>query len=158
MDQGPEWGFEDTNEQAIIRIIKSLKNKNSSGYDCLTNRMLKREPYLFARLMVELINSSLDEGIFPECLKEAKVIPIFKKGDHSNLKIYRPIALLHVLSKVIEKVVNSQLNTIIDNGFIDDNQFGFRSGHSTEDAVMKLADRIERDVSNKLICSYHICG
>ena len=47
-------------------------------------------------------------------------------------------------------MVNSQLSTIIDNGFIDDNQFGFRSDHSTEDAVMKLVDKIEKDLSNKL--------
>jgi hypothetical protein len=150
MEQGDEWHLEHTNEQQIIKIINSMKNKNSSGFDNLTNRMLKREPHAFARLIVNLINDSIDVGIFPNSLKTAKVIPIFKKGDKLNLNNYRPIALLPVLSKNFEKIINSQLNTITDNGFIDDNQFGFRSGHSTEDAVVKLVDKIEKDLASKL--------
>ncbi len=150
MEQGDEWHLEHTNEQQIVKIIHSMKNKNSSGFDDLTNRMLKREPHAFSRLIVTLINESIDEGIFPNALKTAKVIPIFKKGDKLNLNNYRPIALLPVLSKVFEKIINLQLNRIIDNGFIDDNQFGFRSGHSTEDAVVKLVDKIEKDLASKL--------
>jgi hypothetical protein len=98
--------------------------------DLLSNIMLKREPH--ARLIVDLINQSLTESKFPNCLKTAKIIPIFKKGDKTNLNNYRPIALLPVLSKVFEKVVNIQLNKVIDMGFIDDNQFGFRNSHSTK--------------------------
>jgi hypothetical protein len=90
----------------LSKIIKSLKNKNSCGIDCLSNRMLKREPHAFSRLIVELINTSIDEGCFPDSLKTARIIPIFKKGDRSNLNNYRPIALLPVLSKVFEKVIN----------------------------------------------------
>jgi hypothetical protein len=150
MEQGNPWSLVPTNENEIITIIKSLKNKNSSGMDQLSNRMLKREPHAFARLIVDLINQSLAESKFPNCLKTAKIIPIFKKGDKTNLNNYRPIALLPVLSKVFEKVVNIQLNKVIDMGFIDDNQFGFRNSHSTEDAVLKFVDKIERDLAKKL--------
>jgi len=150
MPQGSEWSLECVNEQTIINIIKSLKNKNSSGYDCLSNRMLKHEPHAFARLIVDLINESITSGNFPDCLKTAKVIPIYKKGDRTNLNNYRPISLLPVLSKVFEKVVNSQLNGIIDVDFIDENQFGFRNNHSTEDAVLKFVNKIEKDLSSKL--------
>ncbi len=150
MPQGSEWSLECVNEQTIINIIKSLKNKNSSGYDCLSNRMLKHEPHAFARLIVDLINESITSGNFPDCLKTAKVIPIYKKGDRTNLNNYRPISLLPVLSKVFEKVVNSQLNGIMDVDFIDENQFGFRNNHSTEDAVLKFVNKIEKDLSSKL--------
>jgi hypothetical protein len=109
--------------------------------------MLKKEPYAFAKLLKPLINDSLSLGIFPECLKTANVIPIFKKGELSNMNNYRPISLLPVLSKVFEKVLNNQLTNIIDNGYIDDNQFGFRQGHSTEDAVIKFVDKLERDIA-----------
>jgi len=61
---GNSWHFNHTNEQEIVKLIKTLKNKNSSGYDNLTNKMLKREPHLFARLIVPLLNKSLDEGFF----------------------------------------------------------------------------------------------
>ena len=149
MPQGESWSLAKTNEQELVKIISSLKNKNSTGFDCLSNRMLKREPHAFARLIVNLINTSIDEGSFPNCLKVAKIIPVYKKGDKTNLNNYRPIALLPVLSKVFEKVVNSQLNKIIEAKFIDDNQFGFRSGHSTEDAVIKFIDQIEKDLALK---------
>ncbi len=149
MPQGGEWGFVGTSEQEISKIIKSLQNKNSSGEDLLSNRMLKMEPYIFARLIKPLINESIEKGIFPNKLKVANVIPIFKKGDKTNLNNYRPISLLPVLSKVFEKVINLQLTKIIDAGYIDDNQFGFRKNHSTEDAILKFVDRIEKDLAMK---------
>ena len=147
MAQGLAWKFDHTTELDLVKIIKSLMNKNSSGYDSLSNKMLKKEPYVFAKLLKPLINESLDSGIFPECLKVAKVIPIFKKGEVDNLNNYRPISLLPVLSKVFEKVLNDKLTKVIDEGFIDEYQFGFRRNHSTEDAVIKFVDKIERDLA-----------
>jgi len=54
-------------------------------YDGLSNRMLKREPHLFATLLTPLINKSIEEAVFLDCLKTANVTPIYKKGDKSNL-------------------------------------------------------------------------
>jgi hypothetical protein len=80
MEQGPAWSFKNTTIAELVKITKSLKNKNSSGPDSLSNKMLKKEPYLFARLLHPLINESIQKGIFPKDLKKANVIPIFKKG------------------------------------------------------------------------------
>jgi retron-type reverse transcriptase len=119
--------------------------------------MIKQEPYLFAKLLKPLINESINLGIFPTCLKTANVIPIFKKGDPTNLNNYRPISLLPVISKVFEKVLNNQLTSVIDKGYIDENQFGFRANHSTEDAVIKFVDKIERDIAlGKHVVSIYI--
>ena len=147
MPLGQEWSFQHTTEVEVVKIIKSLKNKNSSGYDSLTNRMLKKEQYAIAKLVKPLINESIDEGIFPTCLKTANVIPIFKKGDLTNLNNYRPISLLPVLSKVFEKVLNAQITKVIECGYIDENQFGFRRSHNTEDAVLKFVDKIQKELS-----------
>ena len=149
MDEGDNWGFQSTTEIEIVKIIKSLENKNSSGHDALSNRMIKREPYIFAKLLKPIINESISTGVFPNVLKSAIVIPVFKKKEKDNLNNYRPISLLPVLSKIYEKILNKQLTDIIDNGFIDDNQFGFRQGYSTEDAVIKFVDKIETDLSLK---------
>ena len=147
MPQGEKWGFKHTTELEISAIIKNLANKNSSGPDLLSNKMLKMERYAFAKLLKPLINESLDRGLFPSMLKTANVIPVFKKGDKTNLNNYRPISLLPVISKVFEKILNAQLTKIIDNGYIDDNQYGFRLAHSTEDAVLKFVDKIEQDLA-----------
>ena len=149
MQGGEQWSFRHTSVADLLKIIRSLKNKNSAGIDCLSNHMLKKEAYRFSVLLTPLINEALDEGIFPSCLKKANIIPIFKKGDKTNLNNYRPIALLPVLSKVFEKVLNEQLTSIIDNGFIDDNQFGFRRGFSTEDAAIKFVNQIQKDLNLK---------
>jgi hypothetical protein len=156
MDQGTAWGFENTSIADLIKIINSLKTKNSSGHDSLTNRMLKKEPYLFARLLQPIINESLNAGVFPSCLKKANILPVFKKGNHLNLNNYRPIALLPVVSKVFEKVINKQLSKVVEESFIDDNQFGFRESHSTEDAVIKFVEKIEQELAanNHVISIY----
>ncbi len=119
--------------------------------------MLKKEKYVYSKLLKQLINESINQSHFPTSLKTAIVIPIFKKGDQTNLNNYRPISLLPVLSKVFEKVINKQINTVINNGYIDENQFGFREGHSTEDAVLKFVDKIEKDlVSKKHVVSIYV--
>ena len=111
--------------------------------------MLKKEMFAFSRLLKPLINEFITKSVFPNVLKEANVIPVYKKGPKNSLDNYRPISLLPVLSKVFEKVLNSQISKVIDNGFIDDNQYGFRKGHSTEDAVLKFVDEIEKKLSGK---------
>ncbi len=85
----------------------------------------------------------LNTGIFPDDLKIAKVIPIFKKDDPTLLRNYRPISLLSTISKVIEKIIFTQLSLYFkENKLIFDNQYGFRSKHSTEYAALELVDRI----------------
>jgi hypothetical protein len=150
IEEGDNWTFEKTGSVEIIKIIKELETKNSSGHDLLSNRMLKKEMSWFATILPSLINSSMEEGIFPKVLKKATVIPVFKKGEKDNMNNYRPISLLPVMSKVFEKVINTRITKVLDNkGYIDENQYGFRKNHSTEDAILKFTDEIERDISEK---------
>ncbi len=100
IDQQNEWGFKHINQKELIEIIDTMLPKNSCGFDCLTNRMLKKEKLKISNLLTGLINETISMGKFPDVLKKAKVIPIFKKGDKLNMNNYRPISLLPVLSKV----------------------------------------------------------
>jgi len=120
--------------------------------------MLKAEKKKFSKLLLNLINDTLLGSIFPDILKTAKVIPIFKKGDKTNPNNYRPISLLPVFSKVLEKAINNQITEKLNNyHIIDDNQYGFRTEHSTEDAVIKFVDYIEKaKLSHKYVVSIHI--
>ena len=88
-------------------------------------------------------NQILKTGVFPSQLKIAKVIPIFKKDDNKMFNNYRPIALLPVLSKVVEQVISSQINNFFKiNNLFYDSQYGFRPGHSKEYAAIEITDRI----------------
>lgn len=83
------------------------------------------------------------EGIFPNCLKTSIVVPIHKKGDPKDPKNYRPIALVPIFSKIIEKIMLKQLVSYFEtNNLICENQFGFRSGRSTTDALIKIVEQI----------------
>jgi hypothetical protein len=131
-EQQPKWGFKTVTERDILKIIDSLQPKASCGFDLLSNKMIKKERVKFSKLTVNLINETLLNGTFPEVLKTAKVIPIFKKGDKQNLNNYRPISLLPVLSKVLEKIINKQITEELNEfHLIDDDQYGFRAEHST---------------------------
>ena len=95
--------------------------------------------------LTHIINQSLSIGIFPDCLKITKVIPLFKKGDEHILDNYRPISLLPAISKVFEKIVFNQLyQYFTDNDLIFTSQYGFRKLHSTEFASIELVDRISQ--------------
>ena len=89
----------------------------------------------------------LNTGIFPDSLKIAKVIPLFKKGDDKILSNYRPISLLSSVSKVFEKVIYNQIYCHFDtHNLFYISQYGFRKGFSTELASLELIDRIMIDV------------
>ena len=99
-----------------------------------------------------IINQSLITGIFPEKLKLAKVIPLYKKDDKLIMGNYRPISLLTSISKLFEKIAFEQLSDYFSsNNYFHDGQYGFREKHSTELATVELMDRIISTLNDKLL-------
>ena len=95
--------FKYVEEDVIKRTIINLPNKSSYGYDGLSTKLLKiLEPALTKPLAL-LINQVLTTGIFPDKLKIAEVIPVYKKGEQTVFSNYKPISLLPAISKVLEK-------------------------------------------------------
>ena len=99
-----------------------------------------------------LINQSLDKGFFPDKLKIAKVIPVFKKGNNSVFDKYRPISILNSFSKIYERVVFGQLYSyFVSNNLLMNSQYGFRACHSTEDAALEFVDYIFNQIEENHI-------
>ena len=83
-------------------------------------------------------------------LKIAKVIPIHKKDDKTQINNYRPISLLPAISKILEKIVYKRLLSFLTiNNIITLSQFGFRKNHSTDFAIIQLLDKITDLLSKK---------
>ena len=92
-----------------------------------------------------LVNSSIEQGIFPSELKIAKVFPIFKAGDEQLITNYRPISVLNFFSKILEKVVANYIVDFLEsNNILYEHQYGFRKGHSTNHAVITLVERVAK--------------
>ena len=96
-----------------------------------------RKPLLY------IFRLSLEEGIFPDDLKTAKVTPIFKAPDENDFGNYWQIYVLSCFSKILEKIMYKRLyNHLSEHNLLYQKQFGFQQGHSTEHAIMQLIDQI----------------
>ena len=90
-----------------------------------------------------LFNNSVSEGIFPECFKTVKIIPIFKSGDSNYTVNYRPISMLPFLSKIFEKLMCARLDSCLkSNNILCRNQFGFCKNSNTSDVIIEFLDYV----------------
>ena len=132
-----------TDNLEVNSIIKSLKNCSSPGPDGIPSSVIKFAGPHITPILVKLINLSLINGIFPDRLKMARVVPIFKGGDGSKINNYRPISILNIFSKIYEKVMYKRLSNYLSNkDFFFQNQFGFRKNHSSSMALLSLHDYV----------------
>ena len=141
--------FEYSTAEEITKHIQNLKPKRSSGYDQISSKVLKEIGLIISRHLCLIVNQSLCTGIFPDRLKLAMVIPLFKKGDKRLFENYRPISLLTAISKIFEGVVFNQLyDHLTKHNLLFEGQYGFRKRHSTEYAALELVDRISNSLDN----------
>ena len=126
----------------IIKHFSYFKiNRIDNNY--LSHQLFLMHPHFFAEKIAFYINSSFSSCIFPSFLKISEIIPIHKKNSVNASTNYRPISLLPTLSKIIEKIVASQINEyIVNNKLLNSNQFGFDSGNSTETALLTLLNKV----------------
>lgn len=141
--------FEPVDTIKIDSIISSFQNKFSSGIDEVPIIVLKKARKYIVTPLAHLINSSLISGIFPNQLKIAKIVPIYKKGSVTQPESYRPVSLLTSTSKIYERVVYEQLTNYLElNNILDGQQHGFRQGKSSItamiDFIQNIIDEVDR--------------
>lgn len=137
-------------EDELDKIIDSLANKWSSGYDEVPFSVIKYVKLELVKPLTHLINSSLITGLFPNKLKIAKVVPIYKKGSPSDIQNYRPVSILPSISKLFERAMyNRLLNHLETNSLFDIEQHGFRKNKSTVTALVAFTESIIDSVDKK---------
>lgn len=132
-------------------IIKSRKNKKSTGFDEIPNIVLRKLGKNFIAALTTIINQAFNIGYFPNAWKNAKVIAIAKTGKPpADPNSYRPIALLPCISKIFECVIHYELKHQCDVlQVIPDDQFGFRSRRSTVHPLVKLQQDVVNEFTKK---------
>lgn len=136
-------------EEEILLIINNFGN-TSPGYDDVPMTIIKRVAPKIAPIIKHLCNCSFISGTFPEKMKIARVVPIYKSGDKTLPKNYRPVSILPVFSKVLEKLACNRLETFCnENNILCNSQFGFRKNRTTETALITLTEAIIKAMENK---------
>ena len=134
----------------ILNATKLLQDKKTPDHNGISSNFLKKIIFNIATPLLHIFRLSFDKGIVPSQLKLAKVIPIFKNGDPSNMDNYRPISLLSSLSKILEKIVAIRLTTFLNEYDILSNwQFGFRSQHSTVHPMVHFTNFLSNAINKK---------
>ncbi len=152
--------FSDGNLQILrlIVIIQGLNTANSVGSGGIPLRFIKDSLYFIALYLTCIINTSIDTGVFPTSWKQALVVPLFKSDDSNDMKNYRPISLLPIVSKILQKIVAWQLMQFLEfNNLLSHTQHGFRPRLSTETALTVITDKIFNNMDSKKISVLTLC-
>ena len=103
---------------------------------------MKLSSGIITKSLNAIVNKCLANASFPSIWKQAKVSPLYKGGVKEELNCYRPIPILHTLSKLLEKIIHKHLMAYLDTfDLIHKSQIGFRAGHSTETALLLMTER-----------------
>lgn len=131
----------------VHRIINDFKNK--STLDTKVEALkIANNCFNFTNALAKVINSSFEQGLFPQALKLARVVPIYKTGSKTDVENYRPISLLSCFSKIYEKIMHNRIIDFLDtNGSLFESQYGFRPGRSCEHALLDAQNIILNSLS-----------
>ena len=130
--------FRPTTTSDVFTHLNRLSKTKAIGLDNISARLIRKCADIISGPLCDLFNESLMSGIFPDDWKCARVTPLFKQGESSDLNNYRPIPVISVVVKVFERIVYDQLyNFLNSEEIISKQQSGFRSLHTTVTALLE---------------------
>ena len=132
-----------TDFEEVYNLCKEINTSKSSAITLLSSKIVKDAFLVLTLQLVYLLNLSLDTNIFPDKWKEATVVPLYKGGNKLDVGNYRPISLLPLPGKLLEKIVHKKISTYLEiNEILCDEQNGFRKERSTTHSIVNLTDSI----------------
>ena len=142
--------FKPESTDKIKKLIDNIKIDVAPGKDQLNAKLIKDVKEEIAPIITEIINAGYKNNIFPDCLKEAIIKPIFKKEDQNDISNYRPISLLPILSKVFERAATDQLVKFLEeNKILGKHQHAYRKFYSTLTCLVEVTNHIYKLMDQK---------
>ena len=136
LNLGNNFNFSHVTVETVQEILKSFDITKSAGIDNISGLFLKDGAEVLSSPIAQLCNLSISTSSFPDGCKTAKLLPLYKKGCKTDPQNYRPISLLPLISKIIEKIVHNQTQSFLDkNNILFNFQSGFRKKFSTDSCL-----------------------
>ena len=140
--------FEHVSIRDIEIEIENIDTSKAFQNDDIPSKIIKQNWDIFSRIIHNQFNNSLKTSVFPEELKNADVIPVFKKVSRNDIENYRPVSILPNISKIFERCIYKQLYSYFDN-FLSKYQTGFRKGYSTQQCLLAMIEKLKESIDNK---------
>ena len=135
------FSFKGVHPDQISKIISNLKTSKSCGTDDIDTYIVKLAQAELVPVITHVVNLSITQPIFPAQWKTAKTIPLHKKNEKMYMKNYRPVSLLPIYSKILERAVFCQVIEYMEsNQLIHPSHHGFRAKHNTSTALLEMFD------------------
>lgn len=136
----------------VTLLIKDLERNKSPGPDGISVDIIKNNHIRFSSILADAFNKIVETGLYPECLKISRVVPIYKSGDACDASNYRPISTLSIFNKILEKLLINRIIPFLNQHNVFYNfQYGFRQGSSTATATVELLDDIIKGIDTKQV-------
>ena len=146
----PKFQFTQVDTNYIKKAVMALKNSKSPRPDKIPTKLFKDAIETICQPLTIVFNASLEKGTFPDIWKVARVTPVFKSGQKSNLSNYRPISVLSVFSRLLEKLAHDQLYDFLRaNELLSKNQFAFRKLHSTITSMLNITETWYKNIDER---------
>lgn len=140
-----------TDPQEIHGNIMNLKNTNSTGYDNVCTNIIKSVADVLSPVLSFIVNYCINDGYFPEKLKTTIIMPLHKKDNIEQMSNYRPIAMIPIFSKIIEKVIYSRIYFFLEKyKVLSDQQFGFRKNKNINIAIFDFLKEVMTSIDKKV--------
>ena len=140
LHSGQRFNFNNSSLSEIVTEISNLKSSSAVGADGIPAKILKLCANECAPFLLKHFNCCLKETSFPESLKQANIVPIFKNGDSVLKKNYRPISILPAISKLYERILLKQINSYFMK-LLSPILGGYKKGHSCQHSVLRLIEK-----------------
>ena len=141
--------FSPVTEDEVCNIINNMSNSTANDINYMNPKLAKNFAKELSVPLAYLINNSFETGHFPDLLKIAKIMPIFKQGDKLDPNNYRPIAILPLFSKIYERAIYNRLVQFFhDFSLFNKSQHGFRKNKSTTSGIFEIVENILKNLDD----------
>lgn len=149
----PAFEFRTVSQLEVLSLLGAI-GQPAAGHDGLQAYIIHKMRDLLCAPLTHLINQIIIQAEYPRQLKTARVVPIHKSGVATDPGNYRPISVLPVINKVVEKALVKQMEAYLEtNKLLSASQFGFRKRHGTGHAILQLIEEIRFELDKGRYCA-----